>query len=227
MKRFSLALVFGAALLVSALPASAASIDVFYSGTLTSVDPAGASRFSVGDYFDTDFVLDTTSPDTDGASEFGGYYGVTQFISTFASLYQSMSHTGADWLSVQNTPWGDKVIFYTEYPSAPHVGDFYLNNIFIEFSDPSGAALNSDVMPTDFAGLLSLFPENSATFEFWSLTGNDYFQVTGKFTEAVQVGGETPPVATTPIPAALPLLMTALGGMGFMGWRRKRQQEAA
>ena len=28
--------------------------------------------------------------------------------------------------------------------------------------------------------------------------------------------------ATTPIPAALPLLMSALGGLGFVGWRRKR-----
>jgi hypothetical protein len=41
------------------------------------------------------------------------------------------------------------------------------------------------------------------------------------------VAGTINAVAATPIPAALPLLMTALGGMGFMGWRRKRQQEAA
>jgi len=29
-------------------------------------------------------------------------------------------------------------------------------------------------------------------------------------------------LVTTPIPATLPLLATALGGMGFIGWRRKR-----
>jgi len=41
------------------------------------------------------------------------------------------------------------------------------------------------------------------------------------------VAGSINAVAATPIPATLPLLATALGGMGFMGWRRKRQQQAA
>ncbi|WP_395018288.1 hypothetical protein [Dongia sp.] len=31
-------------------------------------------------------------------------------------------------------------------------------------------------------------------------------------------------VATTPIPAALPLFASALAGMGFVGWRRRRAQ---
>jgi hypothetical protein len=35
------------------------------------------------------------------------------------------------------------------------------------------------------------------------------------------------PVATTPLPAGLPLLLTALGAMGFAGWRRKRAGTAA
>jgi len=35
----------------------------------------------------------------------------------------------------------------------------------------------------------------------------------------LSVGTSTP---TTPIPATLPLLATALGGMGILGWRRKR-----
>jgi len=30
------------------------------------------------------------------------------------------------------------------------------------------------------------------------------------------------PVATTPIPAALPLFISALAGMGYVGWRRRR-----
>ena len=34
------------------------------------------------------------------------------------------------------------------------------------------------------------------------------------------------PVAT-PLPAALPLFATGLGGLGLLGWRRKRKAEAA
>jgi len=34
-------------------------------------------------------------------------------------------------------------------------------------------------------------------------------------------------VATTPIPAALPLFASALGGLGFAGWRRRRAAQAS
>jgi hypothetical protein len=35
------------------------------------------------------------------------------------------------------------------------------------------------------------------------------------------------PVSQTPIPAALPLFASALGGLGFVGWRRKRSEALA
>lgn len=35
------------------------------------------------------------------------------------------------------------------------------------------------------------------------------------------------PVTATPLPAALPLFATALGGLGLLGWRRKRKASAA
>jgi hypothetical protein len=34
-------------------------------------------------------------------------------------------------------------------------------------------------------------------------------------------------VAATPLPAALPLFATDLGGLGLLGWRRKRKAQAA
>ena len=35
------------------------------------------------------------------------------------------------------------------------------------------------------------------------------------------------PASTTPLPAALPLFATGLGGLGLLGWRRKRKAQAA
>jgi hypothetical protein len=40
--------------------------------------------------------------------------------------------------------------------------------------------------------------------------------------QIVLSGGIGNSFATTPIPAALPLFASALGGLGFAGWRRKR-----
>lgn len=38
--------------------------------------------------------------------------------------------------------------------------------------------------------------------------------------------GSADPVSQTPLPASLPLLVTGLGGLGFLGWRRKRTAQA-
>jgi len=53
------------------------------------------------------------------------------------------------------------------------------------------------------------------TFNFDFLTNdNTVHTTTLTVTDAI--------VAATPIPAALPLFLTALGGVGFLGWRRRR-----
>ncbi len=40
------------------------------------------------------------------------------------------------------------------------------------------------------------------------------------------INGASAPVAAIPLPAALPLFGTALAGMGFIGWRRRRKAAA-
>ena len=40
-------------------------------------------------------------------------------------------------------------------------------------------------------------------------------------------GSWSGPVTVTPLPAALPLFATGLGGLGLLGWRKKRKAQAA
>jgi hypothetical protein len=42
----------------------------------------------------------------------------------------------------------------------------------------------------------------------------------------ITLGSFSASLAATPLPAALPLFATALGGLGFLGWRRKRKAQS-
>jgi len=219
-KRTALLLAFGALLLVHAVPASAYTVDVTYSGVVTSLDPNGGGRFALGDPFILSLVVDASAPDTDGASEIGNYFNVLGYIGLINNSYLFGSQSSPDQLYLWNFPDNDRAVFYTGQLSAPKVGAFHLDNVWLQFEDLTGAMLGSDAVPGDLAGLLSLSQDNYVAFEFWSDT--DVFTVYGTVTSALQEGGPPPPVAATPVPAALPLLVSALGGLGFVGWRRRR-----
>jgi hypothetical protein len=51
------------------------------------------------------------------------------------------------------------------------------------------------------------------------LAGNTYFNIHTLTFRGGEIRGQ---IAVTPIPAALPLLATALGGIGLVAWRRRR-----
>jgi hypothetical protein len=57
-------------------------------------------------------------------------------------------------------------------------------------------------------GVLGTTPFNAAALDFSTITI------------------DTGTVAATPLPAALPLFATGIGGLGFLGWRRKRKAQA-
>ena len=91
--------------------------------------------------------------------------------------------------------------------------------LYSNVSDLSKAFTNSDLL-IEINGV----PPPVSGAGVW-YTGADMFtaQIQGG---AGSVTIQEDPI-TTPLPAALPLLATGLGGLGLLGWRRKRKVQAA
>ena len=74
-------------------------------------------------------------------------------------------------------------------------------------------------------GVTSLTVDGSGNFSYGGLlTAGDYFLDIGGITTGIFGGGyqiSVAAVAATPIPAALLLFLTALGGLGAVTWRRR------
>ena len=212
MKSFSLALAVGAALFLFVLPASAGTIGVTYSGKITQVDPGGAAQFAVGDTFTFDLQLDDTVSDTSPAAGLGIYYdAITKFTGSFSNGFHFTMDTasaGDDRLGVGNDA-ADALSLTTGTFLAPQVDAKQLVYVSLSFYDPTGTMFNSDAIPTDLVSLLAYSTLSPMMMQFGA--AGQFFSVQGEVL-----------TASTPIPAALPLLASALGGLGFLGWKRRR-----
>jgi len=141
---------------------------------------------------------------TANSQAFISIYGYSSFTQSYADLvYFAQLERGT--LSVGN---GRSF----EVPPTPGQDGFELNsdvvlhaeNIYIISVD---AAANAD----------SSHPSETAAMD-------PYFTVPAGYTLEISSGVINAPLqSTTPLPAALPLFVTGLGGLGLMGWRRKRK----
>jgi hypothetical protein len=95
-----------------------------------------------------------------------------------------------------------------------------LFNSYANFIEYTGGPIGGGHSPFDDGSTWAATP--------WTVTCNGPF---GPTTCAVAlsdlVGTKSPEVSGTPLPAALPLFATGLGGLGLFGWRRKRKNAAA
>jgi hypothetical protein len=127
-----------------------------------------------------------------------GYYGAGDLTHQYA--VNSTTHTVTINLPTAVTAFG--LDFGTLFDAS--TADFLLSN---GFAVSNVATLGS--LKTQFIGFIS-----DTAFDQITLTvPNDASFVVADVTTAVNA---------TPIPATLPLLMTALGGLGFVGYRRRR-----
>jgi hypothetical protein len=96
-------------------------------------------------------------------------------------------------------------------------------NIGFQVSTDNGATWQTVSFSGANAMSLALI---GSTFEFMQESGNPEFYVSA-LSYDVTCGPLCGNQRTTPIPGALPLFATGLGGLGLLGWRRKRKNAVA
>jgi hypothetical protein len=166
----------------------------------------GATRVAKADTFTTfDVTGSFASPATTSLT------GTLTWDATLAEV------TAADLVVGTISDHFNMVISTTALATPPNSYQVLINNdvpdqLTIDLDNLSlttgGTITAGSVFPTCFPGT----PE-CIIIGFSELAGS----LTGTF---------APEVAATPLPAALPLFATGIGGLGLLGWRRKRKAQA-
>lgn len=91
---------------------------------------------------------------------------------------------------------------------------FTLSNGFTTTANTSNATTNFE---TQFLGFISTTPFDSITFSVPNVF------ITDQGSNTSYVVADVVTASATPLPAALPLFASGLGGLGLLGWRRKRK----
>ena len=171
------------------------SLSAFFFTPSGHEDKAADGTFSLAN---GTFSLDLTSHTVASAS----------ITTTDGAQLLGTSYTGfpADTYTPTSVPTGSaiKVIFHSSASAVPPISGQIFTLIF---------------GPTDLSDVASLpvfAGEGDESFYFFLCGGLCATRSVDAFIQTVSV-------TSTPIPATLPLLATALGGIGIMGWRRKRR----
>jgi hypothetical protein len=227
--RLSAKLVVALGLLLGvASQASATSITATFAGTVkTGLDTTGVFGTPGANLAGVGYALVFTADTAVGNySTFNGTITHPQASGDqiFLGISAALTINGHSYSFIgSNSPAGNFDLFATE-PGVANI--FYQVQSSSPISQVSAALLTNNPagFPTSVlgAGTLTSCPAGLCTFggSFIIPSGSTFFQ--GYLNFGSFTVGPTPVPATTPIPAALPLLVSALGGLGFVGWRRKR-----
>jgi hypothetical protein len=207
MKRiFAVALFVG---LVCASSANAATVSGVYYGEF--ITDSGLLYLSIGDTYRIEYSYDTSAPDSDPDPQFGQYDGALSANIAFSNGF-NLSFSGGtiyvanDELVVSNS---DFMIFNHQGPFTSNfpTGLYSLSGLSWELiDDATRTALSSDSLPASYLPT-SLFTGTGFQIGFNGI-GRPGEGLSGTLT-------------STPVPAALPLFASALGGFGILAWRRR------
>lgn len=212
------------------LPAEASTVSASWTGHITElfyIDKSTSFGYDVtdiagvkkGDSFQLDYSYDTNAKVYDTFTSSAGSIGADYFANSFSLTLDSF-HVGFAHpiVTVEDFPdsssfldrfafWGSH-FFETPTSNIPgfSVDGMFLTQYVLQTVLQGTGLPGSPLDPAnDFGGRefeLSLIQPG---------TGNDY-RIVGSFA----------PLAPTPIPGSAPLLLTALGGLGFAAWTRRR-----
>jgi hypothetical protein len=208
MKRAIWGALVAAALFVGASAAQASTVDYVLTGKVTGVGSALSSAFNLGETLQAVLQFESSSGSAGG-------FPVLNYFGTFGN---GVTITSRDPFHLDTTIYTvgtDTHVNYRMYGNGSGVyADPYSYTpmyVYLQLTYPTLAA------PLTLAELLSVTTARDFIVTYDYSTPS----VFGSFDLAAA------PVATTPIPAALPLFASALGGLGFFGWRRRKNAAAA
>jgi hypothetical protein len=149
-----LALFLLAAVLPS--PARGAIFTVTATGTISSVAPALASEFSVGEEVTLEYEFDSGAPDASANASFGSYPAIVSQDALFGSYATSFQSAGiAGVINVADNggigPSGDAYTAYSpsnDPPTGAPVGAFVPAALGLSLSDSSETTFSGDALPT-------------------------------------------------------------------------------
>lgn len=98
--------------------------------------------------------------------------------------------------------------------------DLYAGAVSLAHTTATEALFGVDPV---FGGPIVIAPAQPGLFSLVLAPGNYVLGFSGAIGNFSGTLAFSPLVATTPIPAALPLFAAALGGLGFVGWRREKR----
>jgi len=211
---------FVALLFAAPSPSAAATYTLTYSGAVTAatglfstfgVTPGDAVSGSVG-LPNTDFFTDTSSAFV-LSNTFSQFPMPNQFQVSHAGSTYSFDIAGIGSVVSQLLNDGTSTLGLTANGPATRLTLFYA-------TATANVPLQSLAGLTDWGQVPGLLSGSIA-----NLFGR--YEVTDLGSVNFSINLAPAPVATTPIPAALPLFLSALGGLGFFGWRRRPGKPAA
>jgi hypothetical protein len=183
-------------LAASVLPASAVSL----------IDNGG---FESGDFTGWNVAADATGVEPSGFAEYTSHSG---------NFFAALGNVGGDGTIAQTV--------------TDMIGQQYVLTYFLASNGTSPSDFHVEWDGVTLAGSAVSNPPSGNYMEYSFLvagTGSDtltFFERNDPSYLALDDVALTTPVAATPLPAGLPLLATGLGGLGLLGWRRKRRAQA-